>query len=410
MRLRPGVLLLALFSVVLLVFFGGKTAFLFLLFLFLLSLLGYFLTWRAFTRLKLERRVKPTRLSSGEVAQIELVVENPSSLPLVWLEIWDNFQPYMIPHDGPPRFALSLKGREKRVLTYRALLNKRGEYNLRPLVVSAGDPWCLWRKERSFDAPASLMVFPRIIPIATINLPLRKPFEGKKSGIRAYEDYTAISGLREYFPFDPLKRVHWKVTAHLGKLMVKEFEFSSSTTLAVWLDLVSTGHSKDFMEVYEEYACMIAASILYYASEEHIPTLLKVFPEEKGELSLGKGKDHFLRQMEILARARAKEGNLLQHMGLAAPHMPWQSNLVFISSVLNKQFLYRLVELRLRSRHLSLYLLYEGSFLLPGEKPRYNFLLDPIEVSELRRMSGILEEQNISVHLIGGNEPLEVVS
>lgn len=410
MHFRPGVLLLALFAVALLVIFGGKTAFIFLLFLLLLSLTGYFLTWRAFNGLKLERRVRPTRLPSGEVAQIELIVENTSPFPLIWLEIWDHFQPYMVPFDGLPRFALSLKGKERRTILYRALLNKRGEYNLRPLLVSAGDPWGFWRKERNIDAPASLLVFPRIIPISSFALPLRKPFEGRKSGIRSYEDYTAISGLRDYLPFDPQKRIHWKVTAHIGKLLVKEFEFSSSTTLAVWVDLVSSGRRKDFMEVYQEYACMIAASILNYACEEHIPTLLKVFPGKNEESFLGKGKDHFLRQMEVLARAKAEEGDLLKQIFLQAPHLPWQSNLVLISSILNKQFLYKLVELRLRARHLSLYLLYEGSFLLPGEKPRYSFMLDPLEVSELRGLSGMLEEQNINVHLIGGNEPLEAVA
>lgn len=410
MRLRPGVILIAAFSVFLLVLYGGKTALVFLLFLILLALLGFVLTWRAFQKLCLERKVKPTRVSCGETAQIELIVENRSSMPLVWVEIWDDFQPYMVPQGGAPRFALSLKPHEKKTITYRALLNKRGEYALRPLIVSAGDPWDLWRREKEFPAPASLIVFPRVLPISEIRLPLKKPFEGKRSGIRAYEDYTAISGLRDYLPIDPLKRIHWKVSAHAGKMLVKEFEFSASTTLAVWLDLVSTGHGKEFMEIYEEYASMIAASILYHASDEHIPALLQVFPSKRKEASLGKGKEHFLRQMEVLARARSREGDLYECIREAALRLPWQCNLVLISSVLNRQFISKLVELRLRSRHLSLYLLYEGSFLLPGEKPRLSFMLDPLEVSELRKMSGMLEEQNIRVRLVGGNMPLETVS
>lgn len=410
MHLRPGAVALLFFSVVLLVFFGGRTAFLLFLFLLLLGLLGYFLTFRALTKLKLERKIYPTRLSTGDTARIELIVENNSSLPIPWLEIRDNFQPFMISIDGPPRFALSLRGKEKRIIPYSAKLKKRGEYNLQPLVVSAGDPWGFWRREGLFEAPASLVVFPPILPISSMHLPLKKPFEGKKSGIRAYEDYTAISGLREYLPFDPLKRVHWKVSAHIGKLMVKDFEFSSSTTLAVWLDLVSSGRGKNFLEIYEEYSCMIAASILHYSSLEHIPTLLTVFPRSGGFSNLGKGENHFLTQMEALARAKSAEGDLFQEIGEETPHLPWQANLVLISSLLTKESLLRLVELKLRVRHLSVFLLYEGSFLLPGEKPRYHFLLDPVEVSELRRMSGLLEEQNISVHLIGGNEPLEAVA
>jgi len=308
----------------------------------------------------------------------------------------------MVPRERQPFFALSLRPHECRILRYRALTNKRGEYNLGPLNVSLGDPWGIWRKESQIMAPATVLVYPRVFPISTFQVPLKKPFEGKKTSIRSYEDYTALAGVREYFPQDPPKRIHWKLTAHSGNLLVKEFDFLASTTLALWLDLVSTGRSLEFMEVYAEYASMVAASILNKAMAEHIPTLLEVFPTFR-QSDLGQGESHFLYQMEILARAKAEQGNLVDCLRLSSTHLPWRCNLILISSILSPELVLKLEELRLKAKHLSIYLLYEGFFLLPGEKPHYHYQMDPIEITKLKKMAGILEKQNVALHLLPSN-------
>jgi uncharacterized protein (DUF58 family) len=154
---------------------------------------------------------------------------------------------------------------------------------------------------------------------------------------------------------------------------------------------------------------MVAASILSYAEEKHTPTALVVFPATYSSIPLGSGKDHFLHQMEELARARLGKGELLGAIKEAARHLPWQSNLILISSILSRERVMRLAELHRRTQQLTVFLLYEGSFLLPGEKPRTSYLLDPQEVVELRKGTAMLEAQGIRVRLVGENDPLSVV-
>lgn len=408
MRLRSGVVLLVVFTLLLLAVWGGRTALLFVLFLLLLAFLSFFLTSRRLESISVERKVYPSRLSIGESAQIELTLFNSSRLPLMWLEVWDFLPPYIVPKSGVTRFALTLRAKEKRTFRYTVRANKRGEFKLSPILLATGDPWDLWRREAKVEAPSSLIVFPRLIPLSGMKLPLLKPFEGRKTGIRAYEDYTAISGTRDYLPSDPLKRMHWKLSAHLGKPLVKEFEFSAATTIVVWLDMVTNLNELELPSVYEDYAATAAASILHYAMEEHIPTSLQIFPSSPFFYGLGKGKDHFIRQMESLARAKMGGGDLVELIREASLHLPWQANLILISSLLSPDILARLVELKLRAKHLSLYLIYEGSFLLPGEKPRKSFQLDPLIVQELRERSKLLQGEHIRVHLIGGNDFLPV--
>jgi len=423
-------ILFVLIAIVLLalVTLGGRTALLFALFLLLLLALAFFMAKPAVQRaassiavgskgkppesaggVRFSRCILPNRLMVGDTATVELTLENTGRLPVPWMEVWDDLPPYLVPAGGSTRNALSLMPKERRLLRYQVRFNKRGDFNLKPLLVANGDPWGLWRQERREPAPASALVFPRILPLEEVKLPLRKPFEGQKSGFHAYEDTTSVSGIRAYEPHDPMKRIHWKLSAHLGQLMVKEFEFTANTAITLWLDLTVGRLNRGFLEVYEDFAAMIAASILRYAEEKHIPTALVSFPSKRPSVTLGSGKDHFLRQMEELARAQLGEGELLAGMPEAARQLPWQSNLILISSLLPRELVMRLAELHRRTQHLTVYLLYEGSFLLPGEKPRQSWLLDPQEVVELRRCSALLEAQGVRVRLVGGNDPLSVV-
>ena len=406
MRSKLPLILLALLSLFFLALWGGRVALLFVLFLAVLAGIAYFLTLRRPDTVQVSRLVTPTRLSIGEQAEVVLTVENRSKLPLPWLELWEFLPPYIVCKTGVTRYAMSLLAGEKRTFQYTITPHRRGEFALNPLLLTTGDPWGLWRRERRVDAPTALVVFPKIVPLERLRLPLRKPFEGRKSGIRAYEDYTAISGVRAYTPQDPLKRIHWKLSAHTGNLLVKEFEFSVNTVITVWVDLVSGGHETPFQEVYEDFAMMTAASLLHFASQKHIPSSLAIFPEVAQPEELGLDPIHFLRQMEILARAKSENGDLVECVRQSARRLPWQSNLILVSSFLSAEILTRLVELRLRTQHLTLYLIYEGSFRLPWEKPRRSFMLDPLEVADLRHKKAMLEDQHVHVHLIGENDSL----
>ncbi|MCX5971271.1 MAG: DUF58 domain-containing protein, partial [Coprothermobacterota bacterium] len=318
MRLKRILFILIVVALLALVTLGGRTALLFALFLLFLLALAFFMAKPALERsegkrldraggVRFSRRILPNRLVVGDTATVELTLENTGRLPVPWMEVWDDLPPYLAPAGGSNRNALSLMPKERRLLRYQVRFNKRGDYSLRPLLVASGDPWGLWRQERRVPAPASALVFPRILPLEEVRLPLRKPFEGQKSGYRAYEDTTSVSGIRAYEPQDPMKRIHWKLSAHLGQLMVKEFEFTANTAITLWLDLTVGRMNRGFLDVYEDFAAMIAASILRYAEEKHIPTALVCFPSKQLSVTLGSGKDHFLRQMEGLARAQLGE-------------------------------------------------------------------------------------------------------
>jgi uncharacterized protein (DUF58 family) len=54
-----------------------------------------------------------------------------------------------------------------------------------------------------------------------------------------FEDRERFAGVRTYEPGDPLNRIHWKLTAHSGKLQIKLFEPTRTAHVLFALDLAA---------------------------------------------------------------------------------------------------------------------------------------------------------------------------
>ena len=53
---------------------------------------------------------------------------------------------------------------------------------------------------------------------------------------KAFEDKSRISSLREFREGDSVKAIHWKLSAKLDELIIKEFDNSADTNVIVFVD------------------------------------------------------------------------------------------------------------------------------------------------------------------------------
>jgi hypothetical protein len=103
-------------------------------------------------------------------------------------------------------------------------------------------------------------VLPRVIPLAAL------PFVDLASSREAATDTEPrrgqgpeYLGVREYRPGDPIRQVHWRLTARHGELVVRDLEEHRVPRLALWID---TGLDEDALDE----ACSAAASIVAAAT------------------------------------------------------------------------------------------------------------------------------------------------
>jgi len=147
-------------------------------------------------------------------------------------------------------------GRGRKTVYYQLECNRRGYYQLGPLVLETGDLFGLHRRYRVATEPHFLLVFPQVQPLAGFDIASRRPIGEVKMSYRLFEDPTRVAGVRRYESGDSLNRIHWHATARTGVLHSKIYEPSTVAGATVLLDL----HERSFDERHEPFRSELAVT------------------------------------------------------------------------------------------------------------------------------------------------------
>jgi uncharacterized protein (DUF58 family) len=137
----------------------------------------------------------------------------------------------------------------------------RGVYPGRQPKVVCGFPFGLWEASRPLDVAAPLLVWPRTFPVAVLpELEGVHASEGLATRDRAGHSGDPL-GVRPYRRGDPLRRVHWALTARHGELIVRELQSNAVPRVQVVLDTRPAAHAGSGPDSSREWAIRVAASL-----------------------------------------------------------------------------------------------------------------------------------------------------
>lgn len=134
---------------------------------------------------------------------------------------------------------------------------QRGIITVGPATTVRSDPIGLLRREHPFDDVHELYVHPRTIAVPSTSAGLIRDLEGAPTR-RLVDSDMSFHAIREYAPGDSQRQIHWKSTAKTGQLMVRQYEESRRSRMAIVLG-VSENEYADADEF--ELAVSIAASL-----------------------------------------------------------------------------------------------------------------------------------------------------
>ena len=254
-------------------------------------------------RLEATRQPRPPRLHAGAASRIELTVRNAGTRGSPLVTARD-------PFDGGRRWArfllAPLPPGETARAAYRVPTDQRGVYDLGPLRLEVGDPFGLSTRARIGAPVTKLTVYPRIDRIDPL------PFTQGHDASSASDHPTALGAagedfyaLREYDVGDDLRRVHWKSTAKLDELMIRQDEMPWQGRITVLLDLRQSVHSPASVEV----AVSAAASIV--AAHWRRRSLVRLVTSEGTDSGFASGQGHVEAVLERLAWVTAHAGSEL---------------------------------------------------------------------------------------------------
>ncbi len=150
---------------------------------------------------------------------------------------------------------------------------KRGVYEKGEVFIVSSFPFGLLEARKRLQVKTSLTVYPRYYLLKSLPLLESASFPGELLHAERRslgEDYY---GVREYRPGDSLRYIHWKKSASINKLVVKEFEERLGNYLLIVLDnreLVHRGESFDEI-------VRVATSVAHYGLHNGHPLHLVSF-------------------------------------------------------------------------------------------------------------------------------------
>jgi uncharacterized protein (DUF58 family) len=227
------------------------------------------------------RRLERDRITWGEETRAAIEVWNRKRLPLSWLRADDAASPGLVVRERSLlmgrhgsqvlRNAWTLAPFERVTRQFHLSGRRRGVYELGPVDLSVGD---LFAREAAAEIrpdTARLLVRPRIVPADDVHR--RDRWGGTDRALAGLtEDPSRFAGIREYAPGDPLRRVHPRASARLGRPIVKVYEPSRDREVLIVLDVQTLdGPTWDTRhdEAAAESLFVMAASIARSLAAEH---------------------------------------------------------------------------------------------------------------------------------------------
>ena len=312
------------------------------------------LWWSRRSVTQLETRRHFTRHAFlGEEIQVDLRVENKGWLPIPWLELRESLPVALV---GPNSFqsVIYLGPRATASFEYTIEARKRGYYPIGPLSMTTGDILGLSDALVAQVPAEALVVYPRIVPSTSTELPSQSPQGTLRHRLPLFEDPTRLFGKRSYTAGDSLRRIDWKSSASSGRLQVKLFEPSIALSTCVILNLRADDYYYRSRIDSTELAIMIAASLTNWIVGQKQRAGLLVNGRDPlttdgkpPAVPPRKGKRHLMYLLEILARAESADVPLLAPLIQSQRfQLAWGTTLVVISGLIGEQVLDELYQAR----------------------------------------------------------------
>lgn len=241
----------------------------------------------------------PTRAQVGRAHLVEIEVYNhKKQVPSYAIEVEDL-------RAGQPAdkrcFFLKISPKSAQIAAYRRTPTKRGLDVHTGFRIATRFPFGLFEKSREVTANGELVIYPAVDPIQLRGaLPGAKPGQDGLIGAGHGDDFLGLKLMRD--GEDP-KDIHWKKSAALGQLVVRERGREARPDVTLSLDVHKEASDGDEWDVHFERRIREVASRATAHIKRGDVVTLKTSRGERTRADRGIGADAMLRYLALLEPA-----------------------------------------------------------------------------------------------------------
>ena len=275
-------------------------------------------------------------------------------LPKLWLEINDHST---LSEHKVSQVVPALNPRSIYQWRVETRCQSRGEFRLGPMVLTSGDPFGMFLLKRRIAATSRIIVYPMIVPLAHLELPIGILSGGEAQRRRTHYITTNAAGVRDYVPGDSFNRIHWRSTARKGRLIVKEFEVDPLVDIWLFADfsrqslvendtiqridgvgpIIPSAKASGIPRSTEEYIAVAAASLTRYFIGSDRAVGFVAYTPNRVIHQPERGSRQIMRILESLAVARSfSDYSLSQMLSLETPYFTRGTTLIIVTASLDK--------------------------------------------------------------------------
>ena len=217
-------------------------------------------------------RPKLEPVQAGDVLSIRFNLHNDTGQQKSLIQVIDALPPGL----GTPHLSVveALPARRSVEVQYDLMTQRRGVYRWQRLQLRTGAPLGLVWGRRTCQVNAVAIVHPRVLSLACCPLIDRFGTDRSLQQLSNRIPNAATSGqtrsLRPYRWGDSTRLIHWRTSARLGELRVRELEtFTSGQSIVIALDSAKSWDPESF-----EQAVTVAATLYFYAQRQQLQVQL----------------------------------------------------------------------------------------------------------------------------------------
>lgn len=208
----------------------------------------------------------------------------------------------------------------------------------------------------TLDGPrrTSVQVVPRIVPIERIEFSNEATLETTKAAKATLSDSMDYAGVRDYAPGDPLKTIHWKLSARSDHYYTRLYEAYTNPGVAVIMDFYGPG--KTSQELMGMFDCVVetAFSVARYAQEQGMDTEIH-YCDRRGQrvrYSAWRKEDlpRIVADMPSFSAQAAMQLGALDLVETQAMSQYGQNNLVVCTANVGSEMISTVIEAKMRHR------------------------------------------------------------
>lgn len=333
----------------------------------------------------------------GEDSQFQVSVKNRSRLPAAGVNaVFFTSDPDGL-DEQVTALRLTMSPREERSFGFSTRFPHIGNYRAGIRRMELSDIFGMFRAVRDEEKSYSIEVLPQVAQISSMPVAMNVQLESSRMSVQSPLNGSDYTGVREYAFGDPIKTIHWKLSAHSGSLMTKQMESYSNTGMSVVLNLqIPTADGTARMD---EFDTVIEAGVAAgdYAARQGMDYDLLFYRQDGNVLRTVPSSFRALHGIiEEMRLSGAEESHdIVRLLRENCQGVYSQANIVVCSSILSRELAEMLVKLKQGGRTPILFLVLSQEL---DEKVRHD------RVAQLRR----LEYANIACKVLASAKELEV--